>query len=302
MRLPAGASADDIETRFKFLAHRYHPDHNEGTPDANEKFRELLDARNFLKNNYRAGQVWARTKNGLEWEWNRPSYREPRREAKASRDVPPPPPPRPAHVRTEQNRSWEKITPPKESVKPQAAPKAPKKARFNGLRAKAASAYAATASYRPDYGYLIATCCVLLAIYAIYWKTAPKVRTVGDFGKKIQTPAQPAKPKAPAQRTGDRLMKDLARDTIAKNWGSVASCLGAIPKNRYYRGTVTYRVKIERQLANEVAILNDSLGYTLAHKCVTRAIFAMDFGRVTKPTTVDFSGLFELGNPRVAGR
>lgn len=303
MRLPAGASADEIEARFKFLAHRHHPDHNDGTPEATEKFRLLLDARNFLKNNFRAGQVWARTKDGLEWEWNRPSYRETsRRQEAQAKQAPPPPPPRPLHVRKEQNRAWEGIRPVTEAKQ---APKATlKKAKpASTIHAKAHAAYRAVAGLQIDKGFTAAFLCVLLAIYAIYWKTQPKsARTVGDFGKKIESVVTPPKPKAKSTAPSNPKLQALARKTIAQNWGLVANCLGAMPTKRYYKGSITYRVQIERQLASKVVIVKDTLGFPLAHKCVSRAIFAMDFAKVSEKTTVEFSGMFELGAPRVAGR
>ncbi|MGF1651118.1 MAG: J domain-containing protein [Hyphomicrobiaceae bacterium] len=47
--LPQSATKDEIKTRFKELAKKYHPDANGGDRGSEEKLREIIQAYNYLK-------------------------------------------------------------------------------------------------------------------------------------------------------------------------------------------------------------------------------------------------------------
>ncbi len=362
LRLPAGVALEEIDTRFRALARKHHPDINPGSPEAEENTRLLLEARNFLRRHALTGQAWSRTHDGLTWEWSRAPYKElpgladirsehqrwieerkraereraeriareaarqeelrkaaeaklreklerERMEAVAAAKDSAPAAAKPAAAAATPAtaaKDWAEIQP---AAATTAEAKPAAKSRRPFLRPLFASAFAAT-TFR---GHAAATLLVLFAIASIYYKSpAPNARTAGDFGKKpVSAPPfkAPSKPSAPAANLPPRAGADeetrlraAARTTIAQNWGLVANCLGAIPAKRAYRGSATYRVTIKKQLASEIHITKDTLGYPLAHSCVTRAIFAMDFSRVKKDTVVHFTGAFELGTGRVATR
>ena len=47
--LDAGASAQDVKTRFKGLVKRHHPDANGGDRSSEDKLREIIQAYKYLK-------------------------------------------------------------------------------------------------------------------------------------------------------------------------------------------------------------------------------------------------------------
>src|SRR5213595_3742847 len=47
--VPKGASDDDIKKAYRKLAMQYHPDRNNGSKDAEEKFKELTEAYDVLR-------------------------------------------------------------------------------------------------------------------------------------------------------------------------------------------------------------------------------------------------------------
>ena len=47
--LDAGASAEDIKGRYKLLVKRHHPDANGGRRESEDKFREVIQAYNYLR-------------------------------------------------------------------------------------------------------------------------------------------------------------------------------------------------------------------------------------------------------------
>jgi hypothetical protein len=49
LNLDENATPEEIRTQFKALAKLYHPDHNGGDRSSEERFREILDAYNYLK-------------------------------------------------------------------------------------------------------------------------------------------------------------------------------------------------------------------------------------------------------------
>jgi len=49
LELPQGASLDDIKSAYRRLARKYHPDVNQSDPKATEKFREVKEAYDILR-------------------------------------------------------------------------------------------------------------------------------------------------------------------------------------------------------------------------------------------------------------
>src|SRR5947207_14632537 len=47
--VPRGASDDDIKKAYRKLAMQYHPDRNNGAKDAEEKFKEITEAYDILR-------------------------------------------------------------------------------------------------------------------------------------------------------------------------------------------------------------------------------------------------------------
>src|SRR6476659_9412452 len=47
--VPRGASDDDIKKAYRKLAMQYHPDRNNGAKDAEEKFKEITEAYDVLR-------------------------------------------------------------------------------------------------------------------------------------------------------------------------------------------------------------------------------------------------------------
>jgi DnaJ-class molecular chaperone len=47
--LEAGASAQEVKTRFKALVKRHHPDANGGDRSSEDRLREIIQAYNYLK-------------------------------------------------------------------------------------------------------------------------------------------------------------------------------------------------------------------------------------------------------------
>ena len=47
--LDAGASVEDVKTRFKALVKRHHPDANGGDRSSEDKLREIIQAYKYLK-------------------------------------------------------------------------------------------------------------------------------------------------------------------------------------------------------------------------------------------------------------
>lgn len=409
LRLPAGVALEEIDTRFRALARKHHPDINPTSPEAEENTRLLLEARNFLRQHALTGQAWSRTHDGLTWEWSRAPYKElpgladiraehqrwlderkraeREREERIAREAARQEELRKAaeqRLREKQAKermeaaaaaafatakTWADIKPataaaskashfedikvsqaseretatepkrkPAKTRKPFVRPsfaaaarsaasrlRAPRFVSFSAIRSVSGSALRALSPAVTLRGHAVATLLVLFAIGAILYKSpAPKIKSAGDFGKKASSAVRVKKPAKAAQfteptkssqqteatealppRAGadeETRLRAAARGTIAKNWGLVANCLGNIPTKRAYRGSATYRVTIKKQLAHEIHITKDTLGYPLAHSCVTRAIFAMDFSKVKKDTVVHFTGAFELGTGRVATR
>ncbi len=267
LKLPAGVSAEQVEARFRALAHRHHPDHNPGSITANHTFRALLEARHFLRTNALAGQAWSRSRSGLEWEWNRAPYQ-----------------PNQSQNRQDKKPRWESIRP-QTNAPADLAADAPARQALRPFVLRAGA---------------VALILIVFSVSLSFYKPRHRVKSVGEFGKKIEIPVAKAKAK-PASPDRKRT-KRTARKTIARSWPRVAHCLSAMPAKRSYKGEVTYRLKIENRLAAKVSVVEDSLGFPLAHQCVKRVLLATDFGAVEEDIILDFTSAFELGAERMAGR
>src|SRR5215204_29168 len=49
LEIPRGASEDEVKAAYRKLAMRYHPDRNNGSKEAEEKFKEITEAYDVLR-------------------------------------------------------------------------------------------------------------------------------------------------------------------------------------------------------------------------------------------------------------
>ena len=63
--LSSGYSEEELKKAYRKLAMKYHPDHNPGNKEAEEKFKELQEAHDYLKNNKNGYNFFNQTSNSI---------------------------------------------------------------------------------------------------------------------------------------------------------------------------------------------------------------------------------------------